>query len=507
MSLLEQKPELGDLLEECLIDTRRFASAFMPTRFWRPWRDLHDEFFEYLDDETAPYIAIAAPRGFGKTTIDSIAYPAKKVVYQETKFIELVSCTATVAAQNVKNLGRELTGNKMIRKIFGPMKGPIWSEGRGDLETRTGIKILARGAGQQIRGLLEGESRPDLVVIDDLEDSEPFRLGDPSEYLRKIKEWFWSDLMNSLDKRGGTRVIYVGTILHEDSLLQNLLDDPDWKSVRLELFDDNYKSNYPELMSDAEVRKLVHAFRRRGMLDTLFREYRNVAIAAEDAIFKDDMFRYWNREEDPVNDMSVDRVVIVDPAKTVKIHSAFTAVTGWGFSARKNRIYQLDTVNKKLHPHQIYEEALNMAKRLRTTTIAAEVTGLEEFLTWPFNTYLSRHGYPNIVELKARGGGTPRNKPERIKQLAPLYSMGAIYHHPDEEIHGPLEAQLRPFPRSKFLDVADCSAYFIELFALGDRFFGMPDDEDARALEEEIAALDALEADIGQMSGDWRCAP
>jgi hypothetical protein len=498
-SLIQDK-EVQALLAECLLDTRKFGSAFMPKRFFRPWIDIHDEFFSYLDGDS-PFTVIAAPRGFGKTTIDSIAYPAKNIVFQESNFVELVSCTHSVAAQNVKNLGRELLGNKMIKKFFGGLKGPIWSEGKGHLETSTGITVLARGAGQQIRGLLEGDSRPDLVIIDDLEDPEPFRLGDPTEYLRKIKEWFWSDLMNSLDARPGTRVIYVGTILHEDSLLQNLLDDPDWNSVRLELCDDNYESNFPALMSTEKVKKLAKAFEARGMLDVFYREYRNLAVAAATASFKKEFFKYWDPSYDPIGDMEVDRVVIIDPAKTTNLHSAYSAVCGWGFSSQRNKMFQMDCVNERFHPEELYRAILSMAQRLRTSTIAVEVTSLNEFITYPLNTYLSSEGYPPVIELKARA-----NKLERIKQLAPLYRMGSILHHPNENIHGPLEAQLLTFPRSKYLDVADCTAYMIELFALGERFFGLPDHEDERALEEEIAAMDAMD-NAATPLGNWRWAP
>lgn len=501
MSLLQTYPELKEDLLEAMGSTAKFGSMFMPERFWRPWTEAHSEFFELLDDSGVSFTAIAAPRGWGKTTIDSVAYPAKEICFQNTKFVEIVSCTATVAAQNVKNLGRELVTNPLIRKMFGNLKGPTWSEGKGHLETSTGITVLARGAGQQVRGLLEGDSRPDLVIVDDLEDSEPFRIGDPTEYLRKVKEWFFSDLMNSLDRRRGTRVIYVGTILHENSLLQNLLDDPQWKSVRLELCDDSYRSNFPEYMSDEEVGKLAQAFRSRGMLDVFFREYRNVAIAPEDKIFPDELFKQFAEHYHPEQDFNVEKVIVVDPAKTVKLHSAYSAITGWGFDASRGAIYQLDTVNKKLHPNELYEEIYKMAVRLRTTTIAVEVTSLNEFITYPLNNFLSQKGYPPVVELKAR-----QNKLERIKQLAPLYRMGAIYHNPVKSIREPLENQLSTFPRSKYLDVADCSAYMIELFALGERFFGIPENEDVGAMDDEIAALDAME-EAAEPLGAWRWAP
>lgn len=494
--------QLQDTLVRCIHDTRVFGSTFMPNRFWRPWRSAHEPLFNVLDNDDIPLAVVAAPRGLGKTTVDSIAYPAKKVLFRQSKFIELVSATATVAAQNVKNLGRELTGNADIVRTFGNIKGPIWSEGRGDLETNTGIKILARGAGQQIRGLLEGDSRPDLIICDDLEDPEPFRIGDPTEYLRKIKEWFWSDLMNSIDRRGHTRVIVVGTILHEDSLLQNLLDDPEWVGVRMELCDDSYNSNFPDLMPTEEVKRMAAAFKARGMLDVFFREYRNLAIAAEDASFKEAMFRYYNTEYNPVADFGVDRCVIVDPAKSLKLHSAYTAIVGVGFDSLRNRIYLIDCVNEKMKPSEIYKTAFEMAQRLRTHTIGVEVTSLGTFISYPFNNYLQKRNFPAIIELNA-----VVNKLERIKQLSPFYEMGLVYHNPLPEVHDVLETQLKTFPRSKFLDVADAMAYCIPMFNLGEKFFGMSEQEDEEAIDEEIRELDEMEANIERLAGNFRISP
>lgn len=501
MTIYQDNKDFNDTMYKAYVDTRVYASSFMPDRFWRPWKSIHDDFFKFLDDPDANRIAIAAPRGFGKTT-SMLATGAKRVCYKDCRFLEFISCTHKIASENVKNLGRELVGNKEILKVFGNLRGQKWSEGDGHLETNTGITLLARGAGQQVRGLLVGGgARPDLILVDDLEDSEPFRIGDPAEYLRKLKEWFWSDLMNSIDRRG-TKIIVVGTVLHEDSLLQNLLDDSNWKSVRLELFDDNYTSNYPDLMSTEEVKAMAAEYAERGMLDLLFQEYRNLCIARHDASFKQEYFKYWNVDKNPAEDPYVEKIVIVDPAKTVKLHSAYSAIVGVGFDAVNGKIYQLDTINEKLHPEEIYEKAYSMARRLGTFSIGVETTSLELFIKYPFDNYLRQRGFPETTALKAVG-----DKDLRIKELVPFYRMGCVYHHPDASIHQPLESQLVPFPRSKYKDVSDAFAYLIKAFSLNDRHFQISEHEDLATLETEIAKLDAIDDRFERISQDWRQAP
>lgn len=473
----------------------------MGERFYRPFNSLHDELFALLDDESKQCVAIAAPRGFGKTTIDTIALPARKIIFRQCRFVLLVSCTGAVAAPNVRNLARELTGNPLIREVAGDLKGPTWAEGTGDIVTSNGVRVLARGAGQQIRGLLEGASRPDLIIVDDLEDPEPFRLGDPGPYIKNLKEWFFADLMNSIDRKR-TRVIVVGTILHADSLLANLLESPDWESIRIELCDDNYRSNFPDFMSDEQVYAVAEGYRQRGMLDTFFREYRNLPVAREDAVFTQDLFKYWSLEDDSASIRRMVKCVIVEPAKTVKLHSDFSAVECWAFDSKHNRFLLLDLLNQKLYPEQLYEAAWQMAARNGALRIGVEDTSLHEYITNPFNNFLRSKGFPDVVALKARG-----HKRDRIAQLAPLYRMGAMYHHPEPRIHGPLEAQLLAFPAGKKDDAIDCAAYMPEMFGIGSQFFSMPEYDDEKALAQELAELEAMDADYSPTIGRWRTAP
>lgn len=490
--------EIGDILERCMGDTAEFAKTFMPNRFDRPFDPPYAEIFKILDDDTIKQGVIAAPRGTGKTSIDAIAFPARRICYQESKFIVIVSATHALAAKIVKQLGRELVENPNIRKIFGPLKGDRWAEGEGDLRTSTGISILARGAGQQVRGLLE-DRRPDLILIDDLEDSEPFRIGDASEYVRKTEEWLDADLLNIIDRASKTtRVLYLGTILGENSVLNNLLENPDWHSIRLELCDDNYETNFPGLMSTEAVKALADSLRRKGKIDTFFREYRNLPIAGEAAVFRKERFKYWTpelRDKHPLQ-----KAVIVDPAKTLNVKSADSAIVGVGFSSRAG-LLQLDTVNAKLAPEEIYSTAYEMAMRIGTRTIACETTSLELFITYPFNQFLRKKGFPEIIPLKAQG-----HKADRIKELAPLYSMGNVWHHPEASVNQALEAQLLAFPRSRFWDVMDAFAYALKLFTIGNINMMMDDIGTNDSFEAKIAEMDKLDRDMAPFDG-WHTSP
>ncbi len=481
------KDELQDLMARCYLNDKLLAKTILPERFNLPFSKIHDKVFEALNSG-AQKIAIAAPRGFGKTTTCNLLTPAKKILFQDKKFIVPISNTAAQAVLQSENLKRELTTNASIRKLFGPMKSDWFSKEMW--VTSSGTAIFPRGAGQQVRGVNYDGHRPDLILLDDFENPEDVR---NEETRRKLKEWFFADVMNSVDRSKDWQVIIVGTVLHEDSLLENLLNDPTWHTVRLEICDDDYKSNWPDLMSDAAVRALADSYKHQGMLDVFYREYRNIPISTEDAIFMSNYFKYYKEtDEDFQRDKrKLENIILADPAKTVKMHSAESAIIGVGLDVDTGRIFVRDVDAGMFYPDELYDKILSMASRLQARAIGIEVTSLNEFITFPFKNEMVRRGEVRpLIELKARG-----KKEERIAAMVPFYRNGYVFHN--EACSTALETQLLSFPRCKRFDIIDALAYFVEMLDVGNRFFS------SEVMgEEEFEELSEME-DLPRLT-NWR---
>lgn len=493
--------EIRDILAGCYASMRVCSKVLFPDRFSRPFSPLHDEIFKVLDDDSIQKVVVKAPRGIGKTSIVNFAYLAKKILFREKKYIVPISNTSTQAVLQAENLKRELLSNEIIVKLFGSLKSDAFS--KEQWVTESGTMVMPRGSGQQVRGLLYQNHRPDLIICDDLEDSESVR---NEEQRKKLKQWFMADVINSIDRgRRDWKIVYIGTLLHEDSLLQNLLDDPSWTHVELDLCDDDYNSLWPEFIPTEEVKKMVEGYRTQGELDTFYREYRGQAIATEDATFMASYFKWYDEtQERPFKKDHLENVIIVDPAKTTKMHSAWSAIAGIGVDLIGGGIYIRDLIGAMLHPDKLYDEIFDMAERLKVRVIAVEVTSLNEFITYPLKNEMMRRGkLYEIIELNPRGTVKEEGKKDRIKALVPLYRQGLIWHN--KNVTGPLEAQLLSFPNSKRLDCADAVAYIIELMEQGDRYF-FPKSESANPVEEkkmaEVMIDDYMEEDNLDIAGD-----
>lgn len=472
-ALLQQNPDLAEVLERCYLSTGTFGKTFMPDRFSRGHSRGHQQIFAALDNDSFQRVVIAAPRGFGKSSWASVAYPAKRMLFREKKFVVPISCTSTQAVMQSEDLKRELISNREISSLFGSIK----AEGRENTfskemwEASFGAMVVPRGAGQQVRGIRYGRHRPDLIIGDDLEDAESVK---SDEQRKKLQEWFFADVCNSVDRGSDWKIVVIGTVLHEDALLVKLLEDPTWHSIHLSICDDELRSNWPEFISDEEVKALYASFVSQGLSDTFFREYRNMPISTIDAVFRAELFKYYEPSE-LYDNKNISYYVIVDPAKTTKLQSADSAIVCWGVDKAKHQLFFHDCESGKFYPDELYDKTLRMVQRHQARVLGVEVTSLNEFITQPIKNEMRVRGiFPTFVELKARD-----KKENRIAAIAPYYRLGYIHHN--KNVSAKLEQQLLGFPRSRLWDVMDAAAYIVELLELEGDYFepdGLEDHDD-----------------------------
>jgi len=469
--------ELDNILVQCMLDVKYTCKVMFPDIFYAPFSSLHQAIFDGVNQVFKAIegghkkIAIAAPRGIGKTSI-ARAVVMRSILFRLQSFIVYLSNSATSAEMQTENVKRDLISNLNVRKLFGSVKEAINQDTSID-ETFSKKSwtafgetfILPRGSGQQVRGLNWANHRPELVIIDDLEDKDEIRSEDNR---KKLKDWFWSDLMKTEDRYSkGCIFIYIDTIKHEDSLLVDLLESPDWLHIQLSICDDNYKSLDQNYMTDAEIATEVAEHRRLGTLDAFYMERMNVPISKEDRNFKPEYFRYF---EDRKTDLVVTdfkapeeklivrarnllHVTIVDPAKTVKIQSADSAIVTVGIDRTSKKIFVRDIVSEKFYPDELYNEMFRQVLLRSSFILGYEVTGLNQFIIQPVENECRVRGiHPLLIELPAKG-----KKEDRVATLSPLYRLGYMYHNVAN--CAKLETQLLSFPRSKLWDVMDALSY------------------------------------------------
>lgn len=265
----------------------------------QPTPDFHREVWaEYCSDH--PRIACAAPRNHAKSTGLTFDYALANLCFRVEDYIILVGSSEEMAIEHLVNISTELHENEDLRREFGIKE--FITDAKSDIiilcDDGHQFRIVARGAEQKIRGRLWLGKRPGLLLCDDMEDDEQVENRDRR---RKFSRWFFRAAKQAL--RDGGRVRVHGTILHEDSLLSNLIRHPGWKGLCYRAhksFDDFSEILWPEKFSEARLRDI-----RQEMIDSgdgpgYSQEYLNDPLDHSDAYLKRDDFIEMKQEDHDV---------------------------------------------------------------------------------------------------------------------------------------------------------------------------------------------------------------
>jgi phage terminase large subunit-like protein len=198
-----------------------------------------------------------------------------------------------------------------------------------------------------------------------------------------------------------------------------------------------------------------------------------------------------NKTQERILTKDLVTMVLVDPARTVMLQAAESAVVTVSVSRSSRKIFIRDIFAERVRPDELYEAIFAAVLFHNAMLLAVEVTGLHEFISQPLQNEMRVRGiYPQYIELNAKG-----DKDMRISTLAPNYRHGYVYHNKTN--CRPLEMQLELHPRSKRKDIMDALSYVSKVMDEHAIFFDPSEDE---MLPDEFDELD----DEKMMSDDWQ---
>lgn len=144
-----------------------FAASMLAKRYDNATRtpSFHLELWEAFCDKH-PLVALAAPRGHGKSTAVTHVCTLASVLFRDRRFVVIVSDTETQASNFLNDIKEELRNNDDLIELF-QIKG-FKKDTETDIivECMDGhtFRIMVRGAEQRVRGLKWMQMRPDLII-------------------------------------------------------------------------------------------------------------------------------------------------------------------------------------------------------------------------------------------------------------------------------------------------------------------------------------------------------
>lgn len=439
------------------------------------------------------FTEIMLPRGTSKTTLAGQGVLLYWICFADKKFPVYISETQTHAEMQVSNIARELEANPRIRAVFGnlvPERSAPQKWTQEMIQTTNGVTLVARGRGTQVRGMLVGNSRPDVLLLDDVEDRDSVKT---QEQRQKTKTWAYGDVLPALAEMDQeSTVIALGTLLHPDALLMTWKADPDWTSIIFGVRDLQGEPIWEDYMGEIKIEKKKAMYARAGQLSQYYLEYENTIRNEDTAKFRNSFFIYSPITRDELVGVSE----ALDPAISNKEGACEATIYVAGMT-EKGLIHVLDSwYAVGATPNEQLEEYFRLSKLWNVTlhgieSIAYQASLIHTCREWMFR---KKH-YFEVTPLTHS-----QKKEERIEGiLQPRYASGYMRH---TKRFPKLEEQLLDWPNG-MKDHPDALAMAVALLDPHAPSAAMG--EDGKDLgEDEYEPLDKVFALKNGKQQDWR---
>ncbi len=382
MNILNNKELIESIIKDPVVRcgvTKQSHEYFFPVYFGTylmfPSAAFHTEMMKITENEKEQLSVVVAFRGSAKSTIFSLSYPIWAVLgQQQKKFVLIISQTQVQARQILANIKEELTNNVLLKNDLGPFEEPD-DEWRATsiVLPQYGARIMVASSEQSIRGLRHKSHRPDLIILDDIEDIASAKTKEGRE---KTFRWLASEVLPAGDIN--TKVIVIGNLVHEDSVIMRLKQKIKEKEIRggfymYPIMDEQGVSLWPEKFPTPE--SLKNEERKVLNPQAWSREYLLKIIPEEGQIVYPEWFQYY--DELPTKKQAAYRCTYsaVDLAISQKDTADYTTVVSALVFGRANklRIYILpNPIRRKLS----FPEQVEMLKQHTATNLTGSADKL-----------------------------------------------------------------------------------------------------------------------------------
>ena len=498
---LEVASEL--LIHRMATDVELFAILFFPHYCNMEFNQFHlDLFKSFQFGERKVRRARAAPRGSAKSTIATLIKPIHDLCYGLENFILFVSSTKPLANKKLSDIRAEVTSNTDLHDWFGVhFKSKVVGASAFTAYTNNHeCHFAASGKGMQVRGIRYKQWRPSKLVFDDFEKSDEAA----SDYLRKkTKDVFHEEF----GKTGNqfTNIEFVGTVLHKDALLPELLNNPaydsklykaviswserqdlwnEWRAIfhnldnqnRLADAFDYYKVREEEMIRGTQVLWPEKESYYDHMLDleeigkrAFYKEKQNSPIGSDEQIFE--KIHWYKQEGDLLRILDTGKTITmnyikdtcagaVDPsngdtkAKNGKLGDYSSMLVG--YQDTQGRVLVHADFTKRVGPTKLintifdYHESYNFQKFTVETNLFRDL--MRENLIAEKKRRESKSG--KQIQLPFYEVNQTTKKAERILRLEPKVNLGYILFNVN--LSKNFKDQLEDYPFHENDDAPDC---------------------------------------------------
>ena len=401
--------------------------------------------------------ALGIPRGFAKTTFIKLLC-VWYILFSHKKFILIVGAAEDLAVNTLADIC-DFLSSPNIRKLFGNWQADMEVDTQKlKVFTFRGRNIVLRaiGAGTAVRGINRKNSRPDVIIMDDIQKREDAENKELSDALLK---WVLGTLMMARSNEGCT-YIYVGNMYPQNCILEKLKKNTQWTSFIVGGLLSDGSSLWEELRPAEELLSEFQALKELGEEAIFISEILNSTdIAAPSGI---DVNKIPHPPAFFADTEPDGGFIIIDPSSGKK--------KGDDCSIERYDLIDGKPILRKIKagtfsPLEVIQTALHMAMSADIRLICVEDVAYQSTLLFWFNHICNEQGITGFEFQPLSPKGRAKNT--RIKAGLIKLLKGEIYLDP--EVRGLVINQIMEWNPAKIDnvdDIIDPIGYVEELMQL-----------------------------------------
>ncbi len=369
-----------------------FGRHCFPTALRKQTPPFHNEVYSALANDNKRRVLIAAPRGTAKSTVTTLIFPLWKVAFKKTDedlFIVIISESQTQSINFLSRIKYHLIHSDKFKNIFGdlgPNTAKRWTN--NDIVLGNGTRIIAVGTGQRVRGFIEGDTRPNLIIVDDFESE--LNAFTP-EARAKNRKWVTEAVIPSLSDEG--KIAMIGTVISEDCFLYWAKESSAWNTLWYSIWDEDEKSIWPERFPPSRINDIKKEFQSVGNLNGFYQEYMNIAQSPDMAPFKPEWIKLHHYDYKRIDGQNclvrnkgeeeeikpVEIYCGVDPASSLSSTADYFVVCTIGIDYDNNK-YIIDIFRDRISPAEQPGKLIEIFKKYKPRRMMIETVGYQEAL-------------------------------------------------------------------------------------------------------------------------------
>ena len=456
--LQQAAPELQaqiDAERQAMTSLVEFRERFIPSKDDVKPAPFHEEWSKILL-EGKEHFAIEAFRESAKTQIVIRANLLHALTYpqEHRSYLVIICATQTLASKKLVEVSREFLGNAKMKGLVSKVQDNSGLALEVHYRTGAKVRIEAYGKGAAIRGLSWGAKRPDLVIIDDPQDSE-----DAASEAVTLKDWDWflSDVY-FLGKN--TRIFLIGNNLGERCIIERVLKSSEllnFMARRIPILTEDGKSSWPSKWPLKEIEKSRENAALLGKTDIWYRERMCECISPDSQKFKRGFFRYYDK---PPNLKELNIYTAVDLAISQKVNADCSAIVTVGVNSA-GHWFVLDVEYGRYDPSTTMDAIFSAVQKWRPLCVGIEAVAYQAALSHFLEKEMPKRGiFFRITPLKAE-----KKKELRIDAIQPRFAVGTVWFKRNAAWLDKIESELLSYPHGAHDDVIDALAYMEQLAA------------------------------------------